>query len=133
MGHRFYSKSTRRAKIAKNGVYGGAWPVCRSVFLRFRLAGSNPLNDPNKRYSILHKLVSTGIREIRYLDSSSLIRHRSFADLMRYTIVNMGFHFVAHYGDFQPPPDQSEAAETERARQGCAAGIFFALYRTLSG
>lgn len=48
-----------------------------------------------------------GIKDIRYLDATGLMRHRSIADLMRYTIVNQdffggGLQITAHYGDLQP-------------------------------
>jgi mono/diheme cytochrome c family protein len=47
-----------------------------------------------------------GLENIRYFDSTGLMRHRSIADLMRYVIVNYGLDFIAHYGDFQPSPRQ---------------------------
>ena len=43
-----------------------------------------------------------GLEEIRYLDSTGLVRHRSVGDLMRYAIVNTGLDILAHFGDFQP-------------------------------
>ncbi len=48
-----------------------------------------------------------GIQDIRHLDATGLMRHRSIADLMRYAIVNQdffghGLQITAHYGDFQP-------------------------------
>lgn len=52
-----------------------------------------------------------GIKEIRYLDSTGLVRHRSIGDLMRYAIVNQGLDLTAHFGDFQPAPSQAYSAE----------------------
>ncbi len=52
-----------------------------------------------------------GIKEIRYLDSTGLVRHRSTADLMRYAIVNQGLDITAHFGDFQPARSQAFSAE----------------------
>ncbi len=43
-----------------------------------------------------------GVEDIRYLDSTGLVRHREIGDLMRYAIVNTGLDMTAHYGDFQP-------------------------------
>jgi CxxC motif-containing protein (DUF1111 family) len=43
-----------------------------------------------------------GFEEIRYLDSTGLVRHRSVGDLMRYAIVNLGLDTLAHFGNFQP-------------------------------
>ncbi len=48
-----------------------------------------------------------GLKEIKYLDSTGLVRHRSAGDLMRYAIVNYGLDVMAHYGDFQPTPTQA--------------------------
>jgi hypothetical protein len=52
-----------------------------------------------------------GIKDIRYLDSTGLVRHRSIGDLMRYAIVNYGVDLTAHFGDFQPTRSQALAAE----------------------
>jgi hypothetical protein len=43
-----------------------------------------------------------GIADIKYLDATGMVRHRSVGDLMRYDIVNTGMDFTAHFGDFQP-------------------------------
>jgi hypothetical protein len=48
-----------------------------------------------------------GIEDIRYLDATGMVRHRSIGDLMRYDIVNTGLDLIAHFGDFQP--SRSEA------------------------
>ncbi len=47
-----------------------------------------------------------GVQDIKYLDSTGLIRHRSIADLMRYAAINTGLDTVAHYGDFQATTSQ---------------------------
>ena len=52
-----------------------------------------------------------GIKEIRYLDSTGLVRHRSIGDLMRYAIVNQGLDITAHFGAFQPASNQTLSAE----------------------
>jgi cytochrome c2 len=45
-----------------------------------------------------------GIEEIKYLDATGMVRHRSIGDLMRYDILNTGLDLIAHFGDFQPSP-----------------------------
>jgi hypothetical protein len=52
-----------------------------------------------------------GLQDVKYLDSTGLMRHRSIGDLMRYSIVNYGLDIIAHYGDFQPSPAQTVFAE----------------------
>jgi cytochrome c553 len=52
-----------------------------------------------------------GIQDIRYLDATGLMRHRSIGDLMRYAISNYGLDIMAHYGDFQPSKTQTGFAE----------------------
>jgi cytochrome c553 len=43
-----------------------------------------------------------GVQDIRHLDATGLVRHRSIGDLMRYAVINSGLDTLAHYGDFQP-------------------------------
>jgi hypothetical protein len=43
-----------------------------------------------------------GIQDLKYLDATGLVRHRSIGDLMRYAVINMGLATTAFYGDFQP-------------------------------
>jgi hypothetical protein len=45
-----------------------------------------------------------GLEDIKFLDSTGLMRHRSIGDLMRYAAANYGLDIIAHYGDFQPKP-----------------------------
>ncbi len=47
-----------------------------------------------------------GVQDLKYLDATGLVRHRSIADLMRYAVINMGLDNLAHYGDFQPTTSQ---------------------------
>jgi hypothetical protein len=47
-----------------------------------------------------------GVQDIKYLDSTGLVRHRSIGDLMRYAAINTGLDTLAHYGDFQPATSQ---------------------------
>ena len=43
-----------------------------------------------------------GVADIKFLDATGLVRHRSIGDLMRYSITNQGLDTLAHYGNFQP-------------------------------
>jgi hypothetical protein len=43
-----------------------------------------------------------GVQDIKYLDATGLVRHRSIGDLMRYAALNTGLDTLAKYGDFQP-------------------------------
>jgi hypothetical protein len=52
-----------------------------------------------------------GLENIKYLDSTGLMRHRSIGDLMRYAAANYGLDIMAHYGDFQPSPVSTGFAE----------------------
>jgi len=51
-----------------------------------------------------------GIADLKYLDATGLVRHRSVADLMRYAIINVGLDTTAHYGDFQPRTAQEASS-----------------------
>jgi hypothetical protein len=52
-----------------------------------------------------------GLEDIKFLDSTGLMRHRSIGDLMRYAAANYGLDIIAHYGDFQPQAVQTGFAE----------------------
>ena len=43
-----------------------------------------------------------GVKEIRYLDHTGLVRQRSIGDLMRYSALNQDAQLGARYGDFIP-------------------------------
>ncbi|MBL8229156.1 MAG: hypothetical protein JNL98_11790 [Bryobacterales bacterium] len=64
------------------------------VAARQGTSGSHPVHVPSL----------VGIQDLKYLDATGLVRHRSIADLMRYAIINMGLDTTAFYGDFQPSP-----------------------------
>ncbi|MBS1858690.1 MAG: hypothetical protein JST11_25190 [Acidobacteria bacterium] len=46
-----------------------------------------------------------GIQDLKHLDATGLVNHRSIGDLMRYAIVNQGLDTLAHFGDFLPGPE----------------------------
>jgi cytochrome c553 len=52
-----------------------------------------------------------GLEDIKFLDSTGLMRHRSIGDLMRYAAANYGLDIIAHYGDFQPQTAMTGFAE----------------------
>jgi hypothetical protein len=43
-----------------------------------------------------------GIKDIRYLDHTGLMRHRGPGDLMRYAALNQGMDLITNYGGFIP-------------------------------
>jgi mono/diheme cytochrome c family protein len=65
-----------------------------SVFARQGTSRSHPVRVPSL----------VGIQDIKYLDATGLVRHRSIGDIMRYAIINEGLDTLAYYGDFQPTP-----------------------------
>ena len=65
-----------------------------SVFARQGTSLSHPARIPSL----------VGMQDIKYLDATGLVRHRSIGDIMRYAIINEGLDTLAHYGDFQPSP-----------------------------
>jgi hypothetical protein len=69
-----------------------------------------------------------GIEEIRYLDSTGLVRHRSIGDLMRYAIVNLGLDTMAHFGNFQPSAVGSAFSAEEGTRLSDEQLYALALY-----
>jgi hypothetical protein len=57
-----------------------------------------------------------GIEDIRYLDATGLVRHRSIGDVMRYAIINEGLDTMAYFGDFQPSPAPTAFSGEEGTR-----------------
>jgi hypothetical protein len=58
-----------------------------------------------QRSSILYPSVIAdliGVKDIRYLDRSGLMRHRDIGDLMRYAAMNQGADMLASFGGFIP-------------------------------
>ncbi len=69
-----------------------------------------------------------GIQDLKYLDSTGLVRHRSIADLMRYAIINMGLDTLAYYGDFQPSSKPTVFTAEEGTRYSDEQLYAMALY-----
>jgi hypothetical protein len=89
--------------------FGAPWVQTRENFDRTMIAmghadqyggvlsrqGTSPIHPPH-----IPSLI--GVQDIKYLDSTGLVRHRSIGDLMRYAALNTGLDTLAKYGDFQP-------------------------------
>jgi hypothetical protein len=48
-----------------------------------------------------------GVEDIKYLDATGLVCHRSIGDLMRYAVLNTGLDTLAQFGNFQPAISQT--------------------------
>jgi len=88
------------------------------VFARQGTSRSHPVRTPSL----------VGIQDLKYLDSTGLVRHRSIADLMRYAIINMGLDTRAYYGDFQPSPKPTPFTSDEGTRYSDEQLYAMALY-----
>src|ERR1022692_1736954 len=84
-----FDRVMTREEIARH-----ASPARRGVFARQGTSSAYPPHIPSL----------IGIQDLRYLDSTGLVRNRSIGDIMRYAITNQGLDTLAHYGDFQPAP-----------------------------
>jgi hypothetical protein len=69
-----------------------------------------------------------GIQDLKFLDATGLVRHRSIADLMRYAIINEGLDTLAHFGDFQPSAHQTAFTAEEGTRYSDEQLFALALY-----
>jgi len=69
-----------------------------------------------------------GVQDLKYLDATGLVRHRSIGDLMRYAVINMGLDTSAYFGDFQPgskpTPFTSEAGTRYSDEQLYALALY---------
>jgi hypothetical protein len=89
------SKEQFRNKLTKDERVRQLSANRPGVFARQGTSRSHPVRIPSL----------VGIQDLKYLDATGLVRHRSIADLMRYAIINMGLDTAAFYGDFQPSPE----------------------------
>jgi len=100
------SRESFEKLLTKEEMIPGCPQITPGVFPRQGTSGSHPTRIPSL----------VGIQDIKYLDATGLVRHRSIADLMRYAVINMGLDTTAHFGDFQPSPIPTVfTAEPERA------------------
>jgi hypothetical protein len=89
-----------------------------SVFARQGTSLSHPVRIPSL----------VGIQDIKYLDATGLVRHRSIGDIMRYAIINEGLDTLAHYGDFQPTSEGTSFSADHGTRYSDEQLYALALY-----
>ena len=88
-------------------LFGAPWILSKDAFSRWltkeelmrQLAASRPgvyARQGTSRSHPVHIPSLIGIQDLKYLDSTGLVRHRSIADLMRYAIINMGLDTLAY-------------------------------------
>lgn len=69
-----------------------------------------------------------GIQDLKYLDATGLVHHRSISDLMRYAIINQGLDTMAYFGDFQPSPKPTAFGSEDGTRYSDEQLYALALY-----
>lgn len=95
------------------GIFGAPWVMSKEAFgatltpdLLTSLAAANRQSVFGRQGTSLthppHVPSLIGLQDLKYLDSTGLVRNRSIADVMRYAITNQGLDTLAHFGDFQP-------------------------------
>lgn len=87
----------------------------------FARQGTSPSHPPH-----IPSLI--GIQDLKYLDATGLVKHRSIGDLMRYAIINEGLDTLAFFGDFQPSPHQTALSGEEGTRYSDEQLYALALY-----
>lgn len=87
----------------------------------FARQGSSPTHPPH-----IPSLI--GVQDLRHLDATGLVHHRSIGDLMRYAITNQGLDTMAHFGDFQPSRQRTTSGGDEGTRYSDEQLYALALY-----
>ena len=119
--------------------FGAPWVMSKEEFQRsltrdeyLRIfAALPPSVFPRQGTSITHPVrvpSLVGIADIKYLDSTGLVRNRSIGDIMRYAIINEGLDTLAHYGDFQPSAAPTAFSAEEGTRYSDEQLYALALY-----
>jgi hypothetical protein len=119
--------------------FGTPWTQSKEAFVqamtRGQVAAQLAANHPGvfarqgtSRSHPVHVPSLIGIRDLRYLDATGLVRHRSIGDLMRYAIINMGLDLNAHFGDFQPTSNATAFSGEEGTRYSDEQLYAMALY-----
>jgi hypothetical protein len=108
-----FQKSLTRDELVRH--LGARTP---GVFARQGTSLSHPVHIPSL----------IGIQDIRYLDATGLVRHRSIGDIMRYAIINEGLDTLAHFGDFQPSSKPTAFSAEEGTRYSDEQLYALALY-----
>jgi hypothetical protein len=112
------SKEQFSASYTKESVIARLEALHPGVLAR---QGTSPTHPPH-----IPSLI--GVQDIKYLDATGLVRHRSIADLMRYAVINEGLDTLAHFGDFQPSPHQTAFSGEEGTRYSDEQLYALALY-----
>jgi Cytochrome c len=112
------SKEAFENSLTNEEVVREAAATRPSVFARQGTSSSHPPHIPSL----------IGIQDIKYLDSTGFVRHRTIGDLMRYAITNQGLDTLAHYGDFQPSPGATVFSGDEGTRYSDEQLYALALY-----
>jgi hypothetical protein len=110
-----FDRVMTREEIARRAA-----PARPGVFARQGTSSAYPPHIPSL----------IGIQDLRYLDSTGLVRNRSIGDIMRYAITNQGLDTLAHYGDFQPAPGVTLFSGDEGTRYSDEQLYALALYLT---
>ena len=129
----------RGAESSSWALFGAPWIISKEQFLESytkefvvaRLAAQHPGVLARQGTSAAHpphipSLI--GVQDLRYLDATGLVHHRSIGDLMRYAIINSGLDTLAHFGDFQPSPHRMASAGEEGTRYSDEQLYAMALY-----
>jgi hypothetical protein len=69
-----------------------------------------------------------GVKDRAYLDHTGLVRHRSIADLMRYSALNQDAQVLSRYGDFRPADYLAPGAPVANSRYSDEQLYALALY-----
>ena len=107
--------SLSRRKELDFVLYGVPWLQSKEAYLKENtrerllqiLKASHPGTMARQGTSAIYQVrvpSLVGVRDLKYLDATGLVRHRSIGDLMRYAVLNTGLDTLAHFGDFQPSP-----------------------------
>ncbi len=83
--------------------------------------GTSPFTPPH-----IPSLI--GLEKRKYFDATGFVRHRNIGDLARYAITNQGLDTLAHYGDFQPSPDETAFSSEKGTRYSDEQLYALALY-----
>ena len=120
-------------------LFGAPWLQSKEEYLKSTtiadyvrlLVGQHPGVLPRQGTSEMHppRIPSLiGIEDIKYLDATGLVRHRSIGDLMRYAVINEGLDTLAHFGDFQPSAKPTGFSAEEGTRYSDEQLYAMALY-----
>ena len=120
-------------------LFGAPWVITKEAFRKaltreqmIRELGANHpgvfARQGTSRSHPVHVPSLIGVQDLKYLDATGLVRHRSIGDLMRYAVINMGLDTSAHYGDFQPSSKPTPFTSEEGTRYSDEQLYALALY-----